>query len=440
MPKLIVPTLKTVALSEPVRLDGAIHFAAESTMRQTIEVWRAEIETIRLVNDSMSRVASLQPIATLPGGPTDNGIRAMWPRMDGHWLVYQSGAENALAHWSVFTETIIYGPSIGIWPIALSGPDTMSSPVGQSQGVFGYLDGRWWLFDDIRQSVYAAAYPQGVLFHGWRNEQGVLHLLFNESGTPPDELDARVILCTDEGGQWNRSVVFTGIARYPRGVSLPDGSVYVHAVADDGQYLAALSPFEALETPTMPTIRAIRIDNWILRPVESTTPASISALVTLTGVSSGELAEVVKQIRPKGQTNWISETQPEFSTSLQMFDVRDPGTYEWRCGLTMNGPFTSTREFTVTAPPKGETQVVTESDLDDLYQHLRGVAVTVNQIAFALVDVASIDGAGMAESRWDARYATLRAAGQAHEPARDAVVSEAWAFVEAEIAKAKTTS
>ncbi len=434
MSKLTVPTLKTVALSEPVWLDDVVHFAAESPERDEIRVRRA------LINDAEGTLGLFTTFETLPGGPTDNGIRAMWPRMN-EWpsaesigVVYQRGVGNVLVDIAHPLTSFHRGRAFGIWPCATHVGAIHEAPSTQSQGVFGYLDAKWWTFDQIRQSAYAAAYPQGVLFHGWRNAQGVLHLLFNASGTPPDELDARVILCTDEGGTWHRSVVFTGIARYPRGVSLPDGRVYVHAVADDGQYLAALSPFEAMETPTMkPTVTIL--EGW---PKTITLGASIPVAVLPVGADSA--SAYIEQ--------GLQRVEVPVKISGELVHLTPPNDGNWNIrarAVNAEGvdESQSPRIVRVTAPPKGETPTITSIDLLDMESAIERIdeaLVAISETLRPFVKDDDVPAAAQSARRWLARYATLRAAGQAHEPARDAVVAEVWEFVETEIAKAKATS
>lgn len=290
MTDLRVPSLKTVALSEPVWLDGAIHFAAESPARDEIHVMRARLTE---VSPSVFHFhADLSLLTTLPGGPTDNGIRAMWPRMSqagvghgwtGSWVCgYQQGTLNAVRRIDWGTT---FGPSYGIWPIGVANDpkvpefawDWLQAPPTTSQGVFGYLDGQWWTFDAIWHSSYALAYARGVLFHGWRNDAGVLHLLFKGRN--------ETVLATDDGLEWHFYRVFSGHAEYPRGCSLPDGRVFVHAVDAHGQYRAALGPFPALdesETP-MPKPTVTILPGW---PAEVTLGQPVPVAVVATDAAS----------------------------------------------------------------------------------------------------------------------------------------------------------
>lgn len=366
MPELTCNLRIGPACSEPVQLsDGQILVACETPARDAIHVYSL------MVDESIGALAL--PIAMLPGGPTDNGTRAQWPRTaDNGTVAYQRGTQNV-----VIDVTGVWqsrgdgspGRSYGVWPVVPAGRAATGlyyeAPLTTSQGVFGYFASRWWTYDEMRESGYQQDWVRlGTLSHAWNDREWRFFLYKHESGT--------VWRAEGPGTSGMPMRVFSGQAEYPRGCTLQDGRILVTAVGPrvreaspgvwEHQLRVAVSPFEKFESEPTP-MPNIRVDDWSLTPVSNTVPAAINALVTLT--DGADIQQVViKQIRRKGfWDDWITESrtgQPK--TSLQVFTVADPGTYEWRCGLTTTGPFTSTREFTVSAPPVPEpppSQVVT---------------------------------------------------------------------------------
>jgi len=351
----VVDAPPTVALSEPIWYGGRIVYACETPARDTIRVMQgwfgAELEYPgELVFD---------PYVTFPGGPTDNGIRAQWPRMDvlGRTLTmaWQQGGQNAYTHIGA-VPIVTLGPTVGNWPVAVYGLEPHEAQPTTSQGVFGYLDGRWWTFDEIWQSPYAQAYPQGVLFHGWRDADGVLWLVFKHH--------ERTVLVNDAEGTWNRFLVFTGRAEFPRGCSLPGGKVYIHAVGTDGAYRAALSPFQQLEE-NVPTIA---IDGFV--------PSGIAPFTCGFAYSAFGAVRAWKRVRPVGDANWAEEP---VSPTLRFASVTlvNPGEYELSMRVEgVDGVSVETgarRIITVLPAPMRPSQVVTEADRSSLSAMLNAI-------------------------------------------------------------------
>jgi hypothetical protein len=141
--------------------------------------------------------------------------------------------------------------------------------------------------------------------------------------------------------------------------------------------------------------------------------------------------QVWKRIKPVSDSVWQEEDTP-VRDGLESFSVTEPGEYE--IGLRADSPGQtaqtgSRRVVTVTAeplPPPVEPVLVTTTDLEAVDIGIAAVRDRLYTIAQAV-----------AVPRAVASYATLRAAGQPHAQARDAVVAEVWEFVEAEIADAK---
>lgn len=345
MPELTVPPLKTVALSEPQWRDGWIWFAAETPLRDAIRLYRQDVGVERF-----------ELVATFPGGPTDNGIRAQWPRFTGNALVYQRGEVNVLHFLDGSGVQRTLGPAHGIWPVAVKTAfETFQAPPTTSQGVFGYLDGKWWTFDEIWLSPYAAAYPKGVLFHGWRDFKGVLWLVFKSN--------EQTILVNDIDGKWNRYVVFEGHAEYPRGCSLPDGRVYMHAVGADGSVREALGPFPKLEEVG---VANVTIPGWVDQGTAPFT-AGFSYLTTAA-------VRAWKRVRPVGDLTWAEEPVLPSGTFTSVTLI-NPGQYELSMRAEgVDGVSVETgarRVITVLAPPvppPPAPQVMTKEDENEIYQ------------------------------------------------------------------------
>lgn len=399
MPELSCDLRIGPAISEPVQLaDGRVLIACETPARDAIHVGEL------LLSESG---ALFTPIATLPGGPTDNGTRAMWPRLsDAGAVAYQRGTQNVIhgldGTWQSRGDGSP-GRSYGIWPVAPAGRNVtglyFEAPASTSQGVFGYFGFRWWTNDETRESRYQRDWAHlGTLSHAW-NDTSDNFLYKHQSGTILRRQFA-------DGNRTER--VFSGHAEYPRGCTLADGRILVCAVSESGYLRVAVSPFEPFE---------------IEEPMPTPSLSVESVLQTRSGVSCVVRYEnmpanfITKRVRLLGWSTWISEPVTIPSTNgrlLTAFDARDPGVYEYQ--FEHGAVETSIRQFVIVAdpPPPAPTPVtVTASDL-------AGVGVAIAGITRKLTKAYEAVVAGKCE--WAAHYATARIAGQSHEDARQSVV------------------
>lgn len=375
MPELPCSFLVGPAISEPVQLsDGRILVAAETPARDKILVTQLFLPARLEDEDTVLTFAS----STLPGGPTDNGSRAMWPRvsnLSGNLFVGWQQGENA--QFSNFIDGHVnIGlpglPAHGIWPVGVADfPDyyRVATPADGSQGIFGYFDSRWWTYDEMRESVFQQDWLKlGTLSHAWFDgyaDHYLDHYLFkHESGT---------LLRTQSiarGSVVDR--VFEGYAEYPRGCTLQDGRILVTAVGPrvrevspgvwEHQLRVAISPFEPFKEEKEP-MNFIGVVNWEPK-TGLVAPSHISVLVG----TDDNATSLVKRIRPKGQQQWVEEkTTVGVGRTLHTFRVNDPGVYQFMF-VHPSGLETSIREFTVVAPPAPPAkppQVITQADEDE---------------------------------------------------------------------------
>jgi len=171
----------------------------------------------------------------------------------------------------------------GIW-------DWLQAPQTTSQGVFGYLDSRWWLYDEMRQgeagAPYRAIYPKGTITHAWRRSDGKLRAIFNT--------DSQTILCCEEDNFTPR-VVFEGYAEYPRGCTLQDGMDLIVAAGSDGWLSGAQTPFdrESEEGPSMPKPK-VTVIGWTEGPIY------VGERITASAVFQNAVSGAVTVMAPTG--------------------------------------------------------------------------------------------------------------------------------------------
>lgn len=391
MPELACDLRVGPAISGPEQLsDGRVLIACETPARDVIVVYEFVL--------GERGVFPAPQTVTLPGGPTDNGTRAMWPRMapDGA-VAYQRG-----------TQIVIGGvekrvPAHGIWPVAVTENGYRIASVGDgSQGIFGYFADRWWTNDEMRESPYQQNWSHlGTLSHAWAHGNGDCFLYKHTTGTV-----LRAV--THDGSDSVLYRVFSGHAEYPRGCTLADGRIIVCAVSESGHLRVAISPFEPYEIEDPMPTPSLSVESVLQ------TRSGVSCVVRYEHLLD---AAVVKRVRPLGWAEWISEPVTVPSTNgrlLTAFDARDPGVYEYQ--FVHFNIETSIRQFVITAdpPPPAPTPVtVTESDLADVEVAIAGITRKLAKAQAAVV-------AGQRE--WAARYVTARIAGQSHEDAQQSVV------------------
>lgn len=446
MPELTLPHLPLTALSEPVLLaDGRLVFAHERIGRDAIEV--REIRAVvgdHLASDWVDQVFPL--ISLLPGtpSPSDGGkVIALWPRMaaarDAWQVVYQAGSRTKVAGADTSAD---WTDAHGVWPIALTSGDSAwlvhTAKPPTSQGVFGYLDGRWWLYDEIWQSNYQRAIP-GVLSGGWRDANNVLHLV-SAYGEKPDNSDAQVLYWNDKDQKvlvamktdFDHKPLPRDQVRWPRGCSLADGRVLVHGSDQSGYYRAAIGPFtEAFrkDEDQMPVPKVTILPGW---PTEirlgDTIPVGVTATDatdTRAWIEQRDLLIEARATDPRGEVLRLTPSE------VGLWNIRAQAT-----GPSGVDRTASPRIVTVLPPEEKPKVEITEAEWIDLDGRLAAIGILTLAAAQAVVWV---DGCAPQEPKatWLARYATQRSNGATHEGAWRAVRAEAWQYIEDELRKAK---
>ena len=436
MPELTIPYLPLTALSEPVLLaDGRLVFAHETLARDTIEV-----REIRLAGTT----ADMPWLASLPGAPSpsdDGKVIALWPRLAqtnrALMAVWQHGPSPTYANWIDGQPNI--GPSVGeahgIWPASVAEwPDYyFEAPPSTSQGVFGYLDGRWWLYDEIWQSSYQRAIP-GVLSGGWRDANNVLHLV-SAYGEKTDNSDAQVLYWNDRDQQV--MVVMRGPVRWPRGCSLVDGRVYIHGSALGGYYRAAIGPFEEVfrkDEDQMPVPKVTILPGWGPQEIRLGESVAVGVMATNAVSVSVWLVEIAVPgqtqafgVEPRGEVKHLT---PE---RVGMWNIRAHA-------VSADGQIDTTaspRIVTVLPPEEKPRVEITEEEWLDFDARAEAVAMRLLDVVRAVAWTADRITVLEPRSRWLARYATGRGNGSAHEAAALLVLGEMQQFIEDELRKAK---
>lgn len=421
MPELSCSIEVGPAISEPVQLaDGRILLAAETAGRDVVEVFE-----LALRPTSADRGAGL---AVLPGGPTDNGTRAQYPRLaarNSDWQVaYQHGSRTRIAGERISADC---SEAYGVWPIAVRGTESpwewQSAPPTTSQGIFGYFAGRWWTFDDIWQTRFQTEWTHlGRLFHAWVREAGtgaILHFLYkHNSGT--------VLRMNGSDGYHSLRKVFDGQSEHPRGCTLADGRILVVALGErtrevaPGQWLhrlrVAVSPFEpfvAGEEPKMGTIR-----------LESAEPVR-GGIVCIVRAENAQGMRYTKRIRvvptnvvPGGQWDGVETgiaTRRADGRFQVAFNVDDPGGYEVSVvedGAAPIPAFVKVVEGWPKPPVTPEPQVITREDEAGFEREVGRMreAVTTQAVAYANARCASQSHERALETYRQAVIAAIRGA------------------------------
>lgn len=416
MPELSCHIEVGPAISEPVQLaDGRVLLAAETAGRDGVEVFELALRPT---------VADRGPtLALLPGGPTDNGRRAQYPRLTAalnEWVcAYQRGTTNALRR--ATGDDLLLMASHGVWPVAVRASnnqpgipflDWQQAPSTTSQGIFGYFADRWWTYDEIRESAYQQGWLQlGTISHAWASEPGGgnVFLYKHDTGT---------VARFDTSG--TTDLVFRGQAEHPRGCTLADGRILVVAVGErthdvaPGQWLhrlrVAVSPFEPFVAGEEPKVGTIRLES--AEPVRG-------GIVCIVRAENAQGMRFTKRIRvappnvvPGGQWDGVEmgiATRRADGRFQVAFEVNDPGGYEVSVvedGAVPIPTYVKVVEGWPKPPVEKPPQVVTASDEQAL-------AELSDDIALRIV-------------RNHRPYLNARCAGQSHEQAletyREAVI------------------